>query len=102
MEETLTRHEIIKRIDDKLKNLIAEGSIPDASDITFCEEFNMKILNKFSSEYWKKVVSFYTEEELSALLSIPQSGNWNRFLYDEAKIRLRNLIDERIECELLS
>lgn len=97
MEETLRRPEIIKRIDGKLEFLIKEKKIEDTRGISYNLEWNMQTSNILSSEYWKKVVSFYTEDELADLVSIPQSGNWNRFLYKEAQNRLNELATLAIE-----
>ena len=72
-------------IDHKLEQLEKEGKLPPSDEYTMSKEYGFKIRNIMRQEYWIEFVAHLSDEELDFILSVPQSGNWNSWLYDAAQ-----------------
>lgn len=102
LEKAKRKKEIMDMVDDKYDILVKDGLIEDDLSHIFDEELKIHVRVVYSKQYWKKVLSFYNEQEILAILSLPQPGNWNRYLYQAAKERKIELINEIAEQVLLN
>lgn len=97
------KKEMMDKIDRKLNDLIENKTIPDIDDVISSSEFGgEKVQARFAVEYWRQALSYFNEEEILFILSLPQPGNWNRYLYKAAQERKIELFNEIAEQVLLN
>lgn len=83
------------KLDDKSRNIIdykliqleKEGKIPKHMGYEFNQRFGFETKNIMNIDFWEKFVSHLTDEDVDFILSYPQQGNWNAWLYEAAQNR---------------
>jgi hypothetical protein len=74
-------------VDQKLDELVKIGSIKGINETTYCKEFGGKIKNLYSQRYWDRFINLCNNEIIDYVLSMPQTGNWNGWLYASCEKR---------------
>jgi len=74
-------------VDYRLEQLISMGKLDDSSNRTYSEEFKFKIPNVYSQQYWDKFIKMCEDDIVDFVLSKPQPGNWNGYLYASCEKR---------------
>lgn len=69
-------------VDEKLKYLVDSGVIPPTNAYTYYDKnLGFKVKNVMSQRYWNRFVNLCDLTVVNYILSFPQSGNWNHWLY---------------------
>ena len=67
------------RIDNRLAQLVELGELEDTRKLRYL---------LYDQKYWDKFVSRCDDELVEYVLSLPQSGNWNGWLYAACEKRV--------------
>jgi hypothetical protein len=88
----------INPVDMSIKLMIKDGIIDDWNNRSFNPDVGFDVHNTMNPVYWKSVVDALGIDEIAYMLTFPQKGNWNYWLYDYAKQKM----EDHIEQELLN
>ena len=66
-------------IDHRLNNLIKQGLLEDNKSTYLLN--GTHISNNYSKEYWGKFIDLCDDFLIDYILSIPQNGTWNGWMY---------------------
>lgn len=85
MRENIPQHNIV---DEKLRYLIDSEAIPPTNAYTYySKELGFKVKNMMSQRYWNRFVNLCDLTIVNYVLSFPQPGNWNYWLYAACQAR---------------
>ena len=68
-------------VDQRLDDLVEMGSIKPINGMIYSSQLGFKISNKMSQRYWDRFINLCNDEIVDFVLSVPQTGNWNGWLY---------------------
>lgn len=74
-------------VDQRLKYLVDSGIMPPTNGKIWVKEFGFKVNNYMSQRYWDRFVNLCDKKIINYVLSFPQEGNWNYWLYKACEKR---------------